>query len=315
MQGKDKYLLHYVTMKQRHFDDLQLGSIELFCAAVELGSFSEAANASGVTPAAVSRSVARLEARMQVRLFVRSTRRIRLTEEGRAYYAHCRQALNLFLEAEAEVTGTQYEPIGVLRISVPTTYGHYRVLPLIPRFRERYPGIRVEVEVSNRSVDFVEEGYDLAIRVRPPTDSSMIARPLEDAPLVFVASPEYLQKNGTPACPDDLLDHECIQFIRPVSGRPVPWQLLIEGEERPVDTHGSIQCSDDILGTITLARSGAGVAQTMRLLVEEDLAAGRLVTVLDPWAGALRRISIVYPHRRFTPLRVRAFADFLLGAV
>lgn len=302
-------------MKQRHFEDLQLGSIELFCAAAEIGSFSGAAHATGVTPAAVSRSVARLEARLQVRLFARTTRRIRLTESGRAYHAYCRQALAQLIEGEAEVTGAQYEPVGVLRISVPTTYGHFRILPLLPGFRTLYPGIRVEVEVSNRSINFFEEGFDLAVRIRPPDDSTLIARHLEEASMIIVAAPEYLQRHGTPTTPDELSQHDCIQFVRPISGRPVPWQLMVDGVEQEVQTQGGIQCSDDILGTITLARAGAGLVQTMRMLVEQDLESGRLVTVLDEWAGAARTVSMIYPHRNYTPLRVRAFINYLLEAL
>ncbi len=139
---------------QRKFDDLLLGSIELFCLAAELGSFTLAATAASVTPAAVSRSVARLEERLGVRLFVRTTRQIRLTDSGRRYFEQCRDALSQLVDAEREATGQQATPAGVLRISMPTPYGHYRVLPLLPAFRERYPDVRVETHLSNRNIDF-----------------------------------------------------------------------------------------------------------------------------------------------------------------
>lgn len=149
---------------QRRFDDLLLGSIELFCLAAELESFTLAANAASVNPAAVSRSVARLEERLGVRLFVRTTRQIRLTDPGRRYYERCRQALGELVDAEREVTGQQTTPAGVLRISMPTPYGHYRVLPLLPAFRERYPDVSIETHLSNRNIEFAEDGFDLAIR-------------------------------------------------------------------------------------------------------------------------------------------------------
>ncbi len=161
---------------QRKFDDLLLGSIELFCLAAELGSFTLAANSASVTPAAVSRSAARLEERLGVRLFVRTTRQIRLTDAGRRYFEQCRRALSQLADAEREVTGEQTTPAGVLRISMPTPYGHYRVLPLLPAFRERYPQVQVETHLSNRNIDFAEEGFDLAIRGRAPADSSLVAR-------------------------------------------------------------------------------------------------------------------------------------------
>src|ERR1700756_2010330 len=180
----------------RHFDDVQLGSIELFCLAAEPGSFTAAANAAGVTPAAVSRSISRLEKRLGVRLFVRSTRSIRLTEGGREYFDQCRAALGQLAEAERRVTGEQVQPSGSIRISAPTTYGHHRLLPMLPLFRAKYPLIKLEVHISNRNVDFHEENFDLAIRFRTQPDSTMVARQIEDASLVIVASPAYLKRAG-----------------------------------------------------------------------------------------------------------------------
>jgi DNA-binding transcriptional LysR family regulator len=188
---------------QRQFEDLLLGSIELFCLAAELESFTSAATAAGVTPAAVSRSVARLETRLGVRLFVRTTRQIRLTDLGRRYFEQCQQVLRQLAEAEREATGQQVTPAGVLRISMPTPYAHYRVLPLLAEFRARYPQVTVETHLSNRNIDFADEGFDLAIRGRAPRDSSLIARKLEDAELVVVASPAYLRKAGKLNTPDD----------------------------------------------------------------------------------------------------------------
>ena len=143
---------------QRRFDDILLGSIELFCLAAELGGFTAAAVAAGVTPAAVSRSVARLEQRLGVRLFVRTTRQIRLTDGGKAYFEQCREALNQLAEAERQVTGGQSMPAGPLRISAPTPYAHHRLLPLLGEFRARYPQVTVDIHVSNRNIDFADEG-------------------------------------------------------------------------------------------------------------------------------------------------------------
>ena len=155
---------------QRHFDDMQLGSIELFVLAGEQGSFTAAAAMAGVTPAAVSRSISRLEERLGVRLFVRTTRQIRLTDGGKVYFEQCRQALSQLVEAEREVTGQQATPSGKLRISVPTPYAHYRLLERIAAFRLQFPAVQVEVHVSNRNIDFAEEGYDLAVGGRAPPD-------------------------------------------------------------------------------------------------------------------------------------------------
>ncbi|AUG42062.1 MULTISPECIES: LysR family transcriptional regulator [Pseudomonas] len=296
----------------RQFDDVLLGSIELFCMAAEIGSFTGAALAAGVTPAAVSRSVSRLEERLGVRLFVRTTRSIRLTDGGRDYHQQCRSALNQMLEAERQLTGQQLAPSGTLRISLPTTYGHLRILPLLPEFRRRYPQMRVEVNLSNRNIDFVEGGYDMAIRVRAQPDSGLVARLLEDAELVVFAAPDYLARAGTPQRLDDLAQHECIQFELPSSGRRIAW--LFNGPDGPCEVlaEGAYVCSEDLLGGVTLARHGAGLFQTYRFMVERELAEGSLVEVLQPYGGRSRPFSLLYPHSRHVPLRLRAFIDFLL---
>ncbi|WP_434664662.1 LysR family transcriptional regulator [Paraburkholderia sp. A3BS-1L] len=298
---------------QRKFDDLQLGSIELFCQAAELGSFTLAANAASVTPAAVSRSVARLEERLGVRLFVRTTRQIRLTDAGRRYFEQCRQALSQLVDAEREVTGEQTTPAGVLRISMPTPYGHYRVLPLLPAFRERYPQVRVDTHLSNRNIDFADEGFDLAIRGRAPADSSLVARKLEDAEMVVVATPAYLKRAGVPRTVADLQSFECIQFELPSSGRYLAWTF--DGntsEDGDVITSGSYGTSGDALAGVTLARAGAGLFQTYRFVVADDLREGRLVEVLREEGGRTRPFILLYPHARYLTSRVRAFVDFLV---
>ncbi|MDB6143581.1 MAG: LysR family transcriptional regulator [Pseudomonas sp.] len=297
---------------KRQFDDVLLGSIELFCMAAEHASFTAAANSAGVTPAAVSRSISRLEERLGVRLFVRTTRHIQLTNSGREYYEECRLALSQLIEAERRVTGQQLEPSGVLRISMPTTYGHYRILPLLPKYRSRYPEVKVEIHLSNRNIDFVEEGYDLAIRGRSQHDSNLIARRLEDAPLVVVASPDYLKRAGVPQTLEDLEQHDCIQFELASNGRHIPWLFNDNGTEREQATFGGYSCADDYLGCVTLAQNGGGLFQTYRFIVDKDLREGRLQEVLQPFAGRSRPFSLLYQHARHVPLRVRSFVEFLM---
>ena len=297
---------------KRNFDDVLLGSIELFCFAAELGSFTAAATAVGVTPAAVSRSVARLEARLGVRLFVRTTRQIRLTDGGRLYYEQCRQALSQLTDAERQITGGQAQPAGALRISAPTPYAHYRLLPLVPEFRARYPEVTLDLHVSNRNIDFSDEGYDLAIRGRTPADSNLIARKLEDAELVLVAAPSYLARAGTPRSLDDLQRHECIQFDLPSTGKRIPWPFQRDGVQVDVATSGGLCCSEDVLGIVTLARAGGGLVQTYRFIVADDLARGDLVELLPQHGGTSRPFILLYPHARHLSLRVRSFVDFLV---
>lgn len=294
----------------RHFDDLQLGSIEMFCLAAELSSFTAAANAAGVTPAAVSRSVSRLEARLGIRLFVRSTRHIRLSDEGRAYFEQVRPAIAQLVDAERQVGGQG--AAGRLRISLPTPYAHYRVLPLLPAFRDKYPNVDVHVHISNRNIDFADDGYDLSVRGRAPDDSALIARKLEDAELVVVAAPEYLRRRGTPQALEDLAAHDCIQFDRPSSGRRIPWTFQVDGEAVDIVTDGAYGTGEDVLGGVTLARAGAGLFQTYRFVVEDDLREGKLTEVLQQHGGSTRPFVLLYPHARHVSRRVRAFVDFLV---
>jgi DNA-binding transcriptional LysR family regulator len=296
----------------RQFDDILLGSIELFCLAAEAGSFTAAAHTAGVTPAAVSRSISRLEKRFGVRLFVRSTRSIRLTEGGKSYFEQSRAALNQLVEAERRVTGEQVQPSGTLRISVPTTYGHHRLLPLLPLFRAKHPLIKLEVQISNRNVDFHEENFDLAIRFRSPPDSTMIARHLEDATLVVVASPTYLKRAGTPRKLTELEQHECIQFDLPSSGRRIPWLFKEDGSEKEICLAGNYSCTEDVLAGVTLAKADAGLFQTYKFIVEKELADGSLVEVLQAFGGCSRPLSLLYPHGRSLPSRVRAIVDFMV---
>lgn len=299
----------------REFGETSLGSIELFCLAADLESFTAAAQQAGITPAAVSRAIGRLEERFGVRLFVRSTRRVRLTDSGREYHLQCKQALAQLVDAERQLTGHQTAPSGLVRISAPTTFGHHRLLPLLPAFRALHPGVEVEVHLSNRNIDFTADGFDLAVRAREQADSGLVARKLMDAELTVVGTPQYFARHPAPVSPDDLQDHECIQFLLPRTGQRVPWRLRVDGEERDLQTNGGLVCSEDILGCATLARAGAGLLQTYRFIVEKDISQGTLVEVLKPFGGASRPFSLIYPGSRHMPLRVRALADFLAASL
>jgi DNA-binding transcriptional LysR family regulator len=296
----------------RYFDDIKLGSIELFCLTAESGSFTAASTKAGLSPAAVSRSIARLEARLGVCLFVRTTRQMRLTEGGRAYYEQCQQALTQLIEAEREITGAQDAPSGRISISAPTPYAHYRLLPLLPSFRQRYPDVQIDIHVSNRNIDFVEEGFDLAIRGREPEDSGLIARRLEDTELLVVATPNYLKYAGIPQTPADLKNHECIQFEMPSSGRKSLWAFNVNDQRVELETSGSYTCQSDFLATATLAKSGAGLMQAYRFTVQEEIDSGAMQAVLTEYGGTTRPFFLIFPQKRHLPLRVRVFIDYLV---
>lgn len=201
---------------------MQVGSIQIFCRAAESGSFTAAAESMGITPAAVSRSIARLEQRLRVKLFARSTRQVRLTDDGRLYFEQCRDALQQIAEVEHVLSGSRSNPSGSLRISLPTTYWHCRLLPLLSTFRCKYPKISLEINISNNNIDFLEHDFDLAIRLGIPQDSRLVARKLEDAALGVYASEEYLRRKGTPKVLEDLAAHDCIPFILPSTAGRCP---------------------------------------------------------------------------------------------
>ncbi len=296
----------------RQFDAPMLGNIELFCHTAELASFTKAAMRAGVTQAAVSRAVSRVEQHVGVQLFLRSTRSVRLTERGRVYYEQCRQALQVLADAQREVSGDRLDEAGTVRCSLPTSYGHCRVLPVLAQFAERHPAIELHIQLTNRDVDLVGEGVDLAIRARAQPDSGLIARKLEDAALVIVASPAYLARHGTPRSLDELQGHRCIDFERPRTGQAVPWEVVQGGVIVPFTPASRVRIMDDILGVSAGALAGLGVAQTYRFVVAADLAAGRLVRLLEEHEGAARPFSLLYPGQRHMARRVRLLIDFLM---
>jgi DNA-binding transcriptional LysR family regulator len=291
---------------------VQLGSIEMFCRAAEFESFSRAAESLGVTAAAVSRSIGRLEDRLGVRLFVRTTRTMRLTDHGRIYFEQCRQALAQIEETERSITGQQVAPKGVLRISLPTTYAHYRVIPLLPKFRVLYPQVALELDVSNRNIDFVQEGYDLALRMGEPKDSRLVARKLEDATLGVFASPSYLKGKRRPKTLDQLKAMDLIQFVLPSSGRGMPWIFRIDDQDVDFAFQSSLRFQDDVLGCVTCARAGGGLFQIYDFIAAPYLRSGELLRVLPHLPARSRPFSVLYPSNRHLSAKVRALVDFLI---
>jgi DNA-binding transcriptional LysR family regulator len=296
----------------RSFGHVQLGSIEIFLKTAEALSFAKAANELGLGAPAVSRSIARLEERLGVPLFARSTRKVRLTDDGRLYFEQCKQALQQINNVEETLSGHQRITSGLLRMSVPTTYGHHRIIPHLPEFAALYPEIKIELNVSNRNIDFIEEGYDLAIRLGEPADSRLIARKLEDAALGVYASPTYLKKNKSPKILTELKDHSLIQFELPSSGRPMPWIFRDQKKDIEFAFKAKVGFSDDVLACINYIKHGGGLFQTYDFIVADDIRDGRLVEVLKHLRGRSRPFSIVYPQNRHLSQRVRAFVDFIL---
>lgn len=286
----------------------RLGEMTMFARTVEEGSFSAAARALKLTPSAVSKQVSRLEDRLGARLLSRTTRRLSLTEEGRAFHARCVQILAEIEEAETAVTELHAAPRGTLRVAAAVAFFSHRVMPLLPEFLERYPEVHFDLVMTDREVDMVDERIDAAIRFGRPRELTLIARELTVSRRVICASPAYLARHGTPKTPADLARHNCLTL----STRPEfnVWEF----GERPEDhlrVTGNVELNQaDALYDACLA--GIGLARVAGYLVDDDIKAGRLVPVLTGQLKEASTLYVVYPHRRHLSPKVRAFVDFLV---
>jgi DNA-binding transcriptional LysR family regulator len=287
-----------------------LPNLLAFCATYELGSFSKAARRLGLTPQAASRSVLRLERTLGTPLFRRTTRTVTPTEAAREYYRTAREALDLLAKAEGEVTNKEGARAALVRFSVPTTYGHHRLLPRVAAFLERHPGIELEIHVGNRNIDFTAEGYEFAIRMGSIRTAGFVARKLGEFSLGVFASPSYLARRGTPRSPEQLANHSCLGFVMPSTGKILPWSF--EPGPRSWVPRAAVRVSDDVLGVVTLARAGVGIIQVYDYLVEDLIERGQLVEVLRDYRGASRPFSIVYPSEPKRSPAARILIDFLL---
>ncbi|MBY0635562.1 MULTISPECIES: LysR family transcriptional regulator [Enterobacter] len=281
----------------RKFD--YLGDVEVFITVVEHGSFTAAAVELSTTPSVLSRAVSRLEARLGRQLLQRTTRRVGLTEAGRIYLEQARSAFSLLDDAELDGRGQGGDLTGRVKISVPTTYGHYGLPPLLARFSQQHPRVQVELNITNRNVDLIAEGFDLAIRLGQMPDSGLVARKLEEAALLLVASPAYLHRMGVPQTLDELQQHSCLPFIMPRTGRIAPWVFRDDGRDVDWLPRSTFEISDDVLGVVSLAEQGMGICQSYEFIVRDRIERGQLVEVLPHLRGRSRPFSVIFaPHRR-----------------
>ncbi|MFC3624828.1 LysR family transcriptional regulator [Vogesella amnigena] len=288
-----------------------LKALMVFMTTAENGSFSDAARKLGVSPAAVSQSIARLEQELEVRLFNRTTRQLTLTEDGRRFYAQCRGPVNNLDSAIQQLKASRDEPAGHLRISLPNAFGRRFILPLMEEFCARYPKIRVFFGMDDHFSDLIEDGYDVGVRVGMMPDSRMVARHLAHIPQYVVASPGYWDEHGKPRNPEELSAHDCINFQFPTSGRLYKWEFERSGERIPLEVSGTYTVND-VDAVLELARLGLGVAQLPGHEVLSDVRAGRLEAVLTDFVSMERSIYICFPHRDHIAPRTRVFVDFVL---
>ena len=287
----------------------RLKQIETFVAVATKGSLTAAAQAEGVAPAIIGRRMDALESRLGVKLLLRTTRRITLTHEGSAFLEDCQRLLVDFNNAEASVSEGGVKASGHLRITAPAGFGRRYVAPLVPGFLAEHPDVSLSLNLSDRVVDIVNEGFDCAVRVGDLPDSSLISVRLADNRRLCVATPEYLRRAGTPANPAELARHACLTLSSDAS-QSRGWAFMVDGALTHLRPGARLDCSDgQVLHAWCL--QSLGIAWRSTWEVQADLAAGRLLSVLDEFAAPPNGIFAVFPSARHLPLRVRLWIDFL----
>ena len=286
-----------------------LAEMSVFSRVVAAGSLSSAARELGLSPAVVSRRLAALEARLGVRLINRTTRSLHLTDEGTAYLETCSRILSEIEEADAAVAAGRGEPQGILRVALPASFGNQHVAPLIPGFAARHPKVKLVLSLSDRYVNVIEEGFDLAVRIAELEDSSLAARKLAPNRRVVCASPDYLRRHGTPRKPQELTQHNCLTTTSELT---MTWDYRHpDGAPASVRVSGRYSCDNwEVLRDWALA--GLGVALKSTWDVRRHLEDGSLVPLLPGYTFASDvAIWAVYPHRRHLSAKTRVFIDFL----
>ena len=287
----------------------RLKQIESFVLVATKGSLTAAANVESVAPAVIGRRIDGLEERLGVKLLVRTTRKITLTHEGSAFLEDCQRLLTDLANAEASVSAGGVKASGHLRLTAPAGFGRRHVAPLVPRFMSLHPEVSVSLNLSDRVVDIVNEGFDCAVRVGDLPDSSLVSLRLADNRRLCVASPAYIKRRGTPTHPGELASHECLVLSSEAS-QTRGWAFMIDGQLAHMRPSARLDCSDgQVLHDWCLA--GMGIAWRSTWEVEGDVADGRLVTLLDEFAAPPNGIYAVFPQRKHLPLRVRLWIDFL----
>ncbi|WP_266158864.1 LysR family transcriptional regulator [Dyella silvatica] len=288
----------------------RLTALQVFSYVAKFNSFAEAGRRLSLSPAAISKNIAELEAHAGARLISRTTRRMALTEEGHIYLEHVTRALDALTEADQALHPIKTAPSGMLRVTAPMTVTLTRLSKAIPQFLSRYPEIKLDLHLDDRRVDLVREGFDLAIRGSDKLeDSSLIARKLTVMTHVLCAAPAYFEKHGKPQTPSDLKTLNCIRFS--LSGHADVWEFSKDGqtEKVAIDAQYSVASSLAIRDAL---RAGFGLSLVPYPYVENDLREGRLQSALDGWSTVKTTLYAIYPSRQHVAPKIRAFVDFLI---
>ncbi|WP_424138058.1 LysR family transcriptional regulator [Roseomonas chloroacetimidivorans] len=285
-----------------------LKSVQVFAKVAETGSFSRAATRLSISNAAATRHVAMLEKRFAIRLFERTTRRLRLTEAGHVCLEHCIRALAELELAEMSASHGAITPEGTLRVSSTSLFWMVCIAPRLPAFLRRYPRLTLQVNLTERQPDLVDEGYDASVQFLEPIGQTLVARRLRRIDRVVCASPEYIARRGRPASIPEVEKHDCLVYAQ--SAEVVEWQFDTEDGRVAAVPFGQLRSTD--AQTLRLAAlAGLGIVRSPRFLVEEDLRVGRLIPLLEHARSVDPDLYVVFPSRKFMPAKLRVFVDFL----
>jgi len=288
----------------------QFSGVLAFVRAAEARSFTKAATRLGISPSGVSKAISRLESRYQVRLLQRTSRSVTVTAEGQSFYDRVRQIVADLDGAVELLDAAMQVPRGVLRVTLPLSIGRLYLAGALARFVKRYPELKVEASFADRTVDLIEEGFDVAIRVGKPPDSRLVARPLATGVLTTCGAPAYLKRHGVPRSPEDLRKHDCARFILTGTGKPQEWRFQRSGERFSLAVDGSVAV-DHAEALVQVALGGGQLIQISSYVTAPAIRAGSLVQVLAPFQVDSPSVWIMYPDRRNLAPRVRAFVDFM----
>ncbi|QMV74642.1 LysR family transcriptional regulator [Comamonas piscis] len=294
------------------FSTQLLEGLDVMAAVVDTGSFGKAAELVDLSQSGVSRAVARLEARLGIRVFERTTRQVRLTDEGRRFYEEVMPLIGALAEATGSAAGDAQQVRGKLRVNVDPLFARFILAPRLGDFMDSCPELEIELRSKDELGDLVADGFDVALRFGHPQTSSLVARKLFDTRVLAMASPQYLQRFGHPTDPRDLElhHHKCILFREPVTGKPFPWEFQQRRKKLLVQPKGMLTVNDP--GTVySTCLAGLGIAQLFELGTEEYVSAGQLVPVFPTWSDYRFPLYAYYPSRRYVPRKTRALLDFV----
>jgi len=296
------------------FDSRMLNGMGVLISIVDTGGFASAAEALDMSPSGVSRAIARLESRLGIRLFDRTTRRVALTDDGRRFYEQILPLLAGLEEAAATASQGANAVKGRLRVNVDPLLSRLVLAPRLGDFLDGHPGLTLDLTTRDQLGDMIADGFDLALRFGHPRPSSLVARRLFDSRIVTVATPEYIRSHGRPLKPEDLKEatHVCIQFKDPETGKAFPWEFH-KGRKRVVLATPGRLLLNDVATQLSVCLAGHGVAQMMTLGIESLLEEGRLVELFPDWRDEVFPLYAYFPSRHLAPAKTRAFLDFVVS--